>query len=620
MSAAKICWQRIKDINDEVKNSELRQQVLKDEIDILVNRIGNIVDDTVPVSKDEEKDNEVVVIWGARRMDSELLNHHHLLFRIGGYEPERGVKVAGHRAYFLRDAGVLLNQALIMYGTTFLRQREYSILQPPFFMNKSVMGGVAQLSQFDEELYHVAGGDEGDKYLIATSEQPICAFHQGEWLQEKQLPIRYGGISTCFRKEAGSHGRDTWGIFRVHQFEKVEQFVLCEGDIEISRNMHEEMLKTAEQFYQSLGLAYRVVNIVSGELNNAAIKKYDLEGWFPGYDSYRELVSCSNCTDYQSRAMEIRCGNKKMGEKEKKYVHLLNATLCATTRTICCILENYQTPDGVRIPEALIPYMGGITFLPFIRELPSDGSADGTSSVGGAAAKRTKKKQTSPTPAPSSAPAPTPASAPSPAPAPPPAAAPAPACVAPTASSTSPPEAAAVVDLITSKGEEIRLLKAAKVSKEQLQVHIDELLALKMRYKEITGEDYIAPGTQGSSKKKKSAKEESKENKETHKSAPKPAPSASSKAPEKPGAPTPTPVPAPAARHVPSAPAPSAPTSSDRPISTLEDVNAHLGTFSFVSGYQPSQVRTQSCSDVFIFLISFSTLQPSRRIYGFFQN
>jgi seryl-tRNA synthetase len=180
------------------------------------------------------------------------------------------------------------------------------------------------------------------------------------------LPIRYAGNSTCFRKEAGSHGKDTWGIFRVHQFEKVEQFVLCEP--ENSPEMLNEMLATAEAFYQSLGLPYRVINIVSGELNNAAIKKFDLEAWFPAYAEYRELVSCSNCTDYQSRAMEIRCGIKKMNQTEKKYVHLLNATLCATTRTICCILENNQTPEGVRVPEVLVPFMGGVTFLPFVQE------------------------------------------------------------------------------------------------------------------------------------------------------------------------------------------------------------------------------------------------------------
>jgi len=215
-----------------------------------------------------------------------------------------------------------------------------------------------------------------EKYLIATSEQPISAFHQGEWLEPKQLPLRYGGISTCFRKEAGAHGKDTWGIFRVHQFEKIEQF--CITTPENSWEMHEEMLKIAEEFYQSLGIPYRVVSIVSGALNNAAAKKYDLEGWFPGFNEFRELVSCSNCTDYQSRSLGIRCGSKKQNEKEKKFVHMLNSTLCATTRTICAILENYQTENGVNVPEVLQSYMGGATFLPFVhKEMPVAKGAKG---------------------------------------------------------------------------------------------------------------------------------------------------------------------------------------------------------------------------------------------------
>lgn len=339
----------------------------------LLNQIGNLVDDSCIVSQDEEKDNEVVKLVGPTPKGEHLWHHHELLWMIGGYEPERGSKVAGHRAYFLQDVGVMLNQALINYGIAFLRNRPspYKILQPPYFMNKDVMAGVAQLEQFDEELYHVKGDDE--KYLIATSEQPICAFHKDEWLDLKDLPKRYAGISTCFRKEAGSSGRDVWGIFRVHQFEKVEQFMITDGDIEVSRKAQEEMMECAEDFYKSLGLSYHVVNIVSGELNNAAIKKYDLEAWFPGYGEYRELVSCSNCTDYQARSMNIRVGAKA----EKKYVHMLNSTLCATTRTLSCILENYQTPHGVAVPEVLIPYMGGMTMLPFVREPKDSGKPKG---------------------------------------------------------------------------------------------------------------------------------------------------------------------------------------------------------------------------------------------------
>ena len=287
---------------------------------------------------------------------------------IDGYEPERGTRVAGHRGYFLKGNAVLLNQALIMYAMQWNKDRGFTLLQTPYFMKKDVMGGVAQLEDFDESLYHVEGEDGEDKYLIATSEEAMCGYHMGEWLDDKDLPLKYSGFSTNFRKESGAHGKDTWGIFRVHQFDKVEQFVISKP--EDSWHMHEYMINNSREFYESLNLPYRVVNIVSGALNNASAKKYDLEGWFPGYNDYRELVSCSNCTDYQSRAMEIRCGSTKKNNEDKKYVHMLNSTLCALTRTICCILENYQRCDGVEIPEVLKQYMCGVDLLPFKRPLP----------------------------------------------------------------------------------------------------------------------------------------------------------------------------------------------------------------------------------------------------------
>jgi seryl-tRNA synthetase len=220
-------------------------------------------------------------------------------------EFERGQKIAGHRGYFLKGFGVLLNQALINYGLNFLTPKEYTALQPPFFMKQSLMQETCQLSDFEENLYKVIGQSVDEpNYLVATSEQPISALYRSEWIEPADLPMRYAGISSCFRKEAGAHGKDVWGIFRVHQFEKVEQF--CLTTPEKSWEMHEEMIKIAEDFYKGLELPYRVVNIVSGELNDAAAKKYDLEAWFPGYNAFRELVSCSNCTDFQSRALEVR--------------------------------------------------------------------------------------------------------------------------------------------------------------------------------------------------------------------------------------------------------------------------------------------------------------------------
>ncbi|CAE7897793.1 SES1, partial [Symbiodinium sp. KB8] len=334
----------LKELKAAVPALKARRAEIEAERAVLLRCVGNMVHESVVVSKDEAL-NEVVSEWGVKGRPAGMP---------ADAEPERGAAVAGHRGYFLRGPGVMLNMALQAYGAAFLRARGYDPVQPPFFMKKDVMGGVAQLDDFDEQLY---------KFLIATSEQPICAMHQGEHFAPADLPIKYAGISTCFRKEAGKHGKDVWGIFRVHQFDKVEQFVICEPDK--SWEEHERMRQTAEEFYQSLGIPYNVVNIVSGELNSAAAKKYDLEGWFPGYGEHKELVSASNCTDYQSRAMEIRLGHAKDAQGNKTYVHMLNATLCACTRTICALLENGQTPEGINIPEPLVPFCGGVTFLPF---------------------------------------------------------------------------------------------------------------------------------------------------------------------------------------------------------------------------------------------------------------
>lgn len=296
-------------------------------------QIGNLVHDSVPRSMTED-DNAVIRKWSQDGQDpikkAGILSHHEVLYRLEAYDQDRGTKIAGHRGFFLTGDGVDLNQALINYGLDFLKKRGSKKLMTPFFMRKDQMAKTAQLSQFDEELYKVTGGsgeggdDDDDKYLIATSEQPISAYHSGEWFDKpsEQLPIRYAGYSTCFRKEAGAHGKDTWGIFRVHQFEKVEQFCLTEPAK--SWEMFDEMISNAEGFYQSLGISYQIVAIVSGALNNAAAKKYDLEAWFPNQGAYKELVSCSNCTDYQSRRLEIRCGTKKSVDGRKIYVHCLN--------------------------------------------------------------------------------------------------------------------------------------------------------------------------------------------------------------------------------------------------------------------------------------------------------
>ncbi|TVU48068.1 hypothetical protein EJB05_07690, partial [Eragrostis curvula] len=369
---------KLMESTDEIKKrlaaKEAEVQEAKGTLDAKLMTIGNIVPDSVPVS-DDEANNLIVRTWGERRLEENLKNHVDLCRMLDIVALEKGADVAGGRGFYLKDEGVLLNLALINFGLAFLRKRGFKPMQTPFFMRKETMGKCAQLAQFDEELYKVTGDGE-DKYLIATSEQPLCAYHLGDRIYPAELPIKYAGYSTCFRKEAGSHGRDTAGIFRVHQFEKIEQFCVTSPNGNDSWEMHEEMIKNSEDFYTELGLPYQVVSIVSGALNDAAAKKYDLEAWFPASKTYRELVSCSNCTDYQARRLGIGYGQKKNDEQSKQFVHMLNSTLTATERTLCCILENYQKEDGVEVPKVLQPYMGGIEFLPFKQPLDSKQAAD----------------------------------------------------------------------------------------------------------------------------------------------------------------------------------------------------------------------------------------------------
>ncbi len=294
----------------------------------------------------------------------------------------RGVKIVGHRGYFLQGRGLILNRALRTYAENFLMNEGYTIVEPPLFMDGEHMAKTAQLEQFAEELYEVVEDKDGPKkYLIATSEQPISAMHMNEWLTEKELPIKYAGTSKCFRKEAGSHGRDALGLFRTHQFDKVEQFFIVKP--EDSPEAFAEMRGTAERFLETLSLPYQRVSIVSGALNNAAAIKNDLEAWFPFHGEYKELVSCSNCTDYQSRPLEIRYGQKKSEiDARKAYVHMLNCTLSATGRMMCCLLENFQTTDGFMVPEPLREYIPKSTFDPetpglirYVKELPKNSTS-----------------------------------------------------------------------------------------------------------------------------------------------------------------------------------------------------------------------------------------------------
>jgi seryl-tRNA synthetase len=362
-------------IDTEIEKTKHKLIKIENDRNTALHEIGNIVHDSVPVSNDE--DNNVTERTYGDVETRKKYSHFDLMYMIDGYDGDRGALVAGSRGYFMKGPAVFLEQAIIQLALNILSEKDFEVLYTPFFMRKEIMQEVAQLSQFDDELYKVVckndkpdeSSDE-EKYLIATSEQAIAAFHRDEWLATDKLPIRYGGISTCFRQEAGSHGRDTRGIFRVHQFEKVEQFCITSPHDNESWKMFEQMIENAEEFNKKLGIPYRIVNIVSGELNNAAAKKYDLEAWFPGSGKFRELVSCSNCLDYQSRRLKIRFGQAKKLNESAEYVHMLNATMCATTRTICAILENYQTDKGILVPEILKPLMPKkySEIIPFVKE------------------------------------------------------------------------------------------------------------------------------------------------------------------------------------------------------------------------------------------------------------
>jgi seryl-tRNA synthetase len=265
---------------------------------------------------------------------------------------ERAAKVAGARFYFLKNELVRLNHALIQYALDFLSEKNYTLVQPPYMINRNSMEGAIIAEDFENVIYKV---EDEDLYLIGTSEHAVAAMHSDEILDGTKLPIRYAGVSPCFRKEAGAHGKDQKGIFRVHQFEKIEQFVFSRP--EDSWKEHEKMLETAEEFYQKLGIPYKVMLLSSGDMGKVSAKTYDIEAWMGGQNAYREIVSCSNCLEYQARRLKIRFRDKT--NEQTQYLHTLNSTLVATSRTLVAIIENFQTKDGhITVPQVLQKYLG----------------------------------------------------------------------------------------------------------------------------------------------------------------------------------------------------------------------------------------------------------------------
>ena len=350
IAKSKEVAQEIKDLS--AKNAEYLQ--LRDEYRY---KVGNIIDEDVPIS-DTEDDNVIVrKVGDLPSFDFEALNHVDLIEKIDGADIETAASIAGARFYYLKKDILHLNLALIQFALSELEAKGYVPLQTPFFVKGEVAAETSELGEFEETLYKV---ENEDLYLIATAEQTLAALHRDEIIAPDQLPLRYCALSTCFRKEAGSHGKDTLGIFRVHQFEKIEQFIFSSP--EESKNEHNRLLEVTEEIYKKLGLPYQIVAIVSSALNDNAAIKYDLEAWFPGSETYRELVSCTNCGDYQARKTKTRVG--RAGSGDAQILHTLNSTAIATERTMCCILENYQQADGsVKVPEVLVPYMGGKTVI-----------------------------------------------------------------------------------------------------------------------------------------------------------------------------------------------------------------------------------------------------------------
>ena len=344
-----------REIDAKIEVLEKKVEEFEEKVNYCLMRLPNLLHESVPYGVDEN-DNVTVKTWGEiPKFDFKVKDHIELGLSLGIMDLERAAKVAGARFYYLKGLGVLLDMALINFALNELVKKGYKPVEPPYMMRRKAYEGATALTDFEEMLYKI---EDEDLYLIATSEHPIAAMYMDEVLNAKELPLKFVGVSACFRREAGAHGKDTRGIFRTHQFNKVEQFIFCLP--EQSWEMHEELLRNAEELVQKLGLPYRVVNVCTGDIGSFAAKKYDIEVWMPAQNRYREIISCSNCTDYQARRLNIRYREKE-GAPPKGVVHTLNSTALATGRTIVAILENYQQEDGsVLIPEVLRPYMGGI--------------------------------------------------------------------------------------------------------------------------------------------------------------------------------------------------------------------------------------------------------------------
>ena len=341
-------------IPEEIEKLEKKIKDHKEKTNRILLSLPNILHESVPIGEDETENVVVKTRGKPPKFDFEPKNHLEIALNLGLIDAERAAKVAGHGFYYLKGEMVLLDYAILNYTIDFMIKRGYLLIEPPFMMRRKPYLGVTDLESFRDQLYKI---EKEDLYLIATSEHPMAAIFMDEVITKKDLPIKFVGVSPCFRKEVGAHGKYTKGLFRMHQFNKIEQFIFCLP--EDSWKFHEELQKNAEDLYKSLGLHFKVVNVCTGDIGMIAAKKYDIEVWMSD-GNYREVGSNSNCTDYQARSLNIRFREKE-GQAPAGFVHTLNNTALATSRTMMAILEQFQQKDGsVIIPKVLRPFMGGI--------------------------------------------------------------------------------------------------------------------------------------------------------------------------------------------------------------------------------------------------------------------
>ena len=344
-------------IPQDIKNREKQVRKYREKVDQHLLRLPNILHESVPYGKDESENVVAKVVGKPPKFDFKPKSHVEVALNLGLIDFDRAAKVSGHGFYYLKGDLARLDYAIMNYTIDFLRKRRYTLVEPPLMMRKKPYLGVTDLESFADQLYKL---ENEDLYLIATSEHPMAATFMDEIIDKKDLPIKFVGVSSCFRKEVGTHGKYTKGLFRVHQFNKIEQFIFCLP--EDSWKFHEELQKNSEDLYKGLGLHFRVVNVCTGDIGIIAAKKYDIEVWMAD-GTFREAGSNSNCTDYQARRLNIRFREKK-GQAPAGFVHTLNNTALATSRTIIAILEQLQQKDGtIIIPEVLRPLMDGIEKL-----------------------------------------------------------------------------------------------------------------------------------------------------------------------------------------------------------------------------------------------------------------